>query len=72
MDYIVYIIAGIMTFYMVNLLSINIGYSLGAGPYDAGLIVTAISMLSAIVVVCTLVIVNTIKNLSRMDKDLHA
>ncbi len=72
MDYLTYILAGIVTFFVVELLSVNIGYSLGAGPYDAGLVVAATSFLCAIVVVCTLVIVNTIKNCTGTGKDADA
>ena len=53
---------GIIVFWTVELLSIGIGSSLGSGPAEAGIIVSAISALSGIVIICTLIIVDAIKN----------
>lgn len=62
MKYIIYFIKGVLVFFIVEIFSVNIGYLLGAGTSEIGLIVCAISMLSAIVVVCTLIIIDVIKN----------
>ncbi len=62
MKYIYYLLKGFLVFFVVTFLSVNMGYLIGPGPSEAGLIVSAISILSAIVVVCTLIIIDTIKN----------
>lgn len=62
MKYFVYLLKGVLVFFIVEILSINIGYLFGSGTSEIGLIVSAISILSAILVVCTLIIVDTIKN----------
>ncbi|MDF2546172.1 MAG: hypothetical protein K0R93_1070 [Anaerosolibacter sp.] len=62
MKYVTYIIIGLLTFWIVEFLSINVGQSLGAGPYEIGLVISAISILCSLVVVCTLIIVDTIKS----------
>lgn len=64
MKYILFIIIGFITFWIVDILSINVGYALGAGPASVGVVVTAISTLSAIIVVCTCIIVDTLKNIN--------
>lgn len=63
MKYILFIIIGFITYLIVQFLSINVGYALGAGPASIGLVVTAISILSAIIVVCTCVMVDTMRNI---------
>lgn len=62
MKYISYFFKGFAVFFIVLFLSTNIGYLIGPGTYGIGLVVCAISMLSAIVVVCTFVIVDAIKS----------
>ena len=60
-DKLLYLLIGFITFWVVDLLSIGIGSAIGSGPYEVGLVVAAISILSAIVVVCTLIIVDELK-----------
>ncbi|MDF2614826.1 MAG: hypothetical protein K0S71_2612 [Clostridia bacterium] len=62
MKYIGYIFIGFFVFWIVEFLSINVGTAIGAGPGEIGLAVSAISILCAIVVICTLIIVDTIKS----------
>ena len=62
MKYIGYIFVGFLIFLIVECLSINVGSAIGAGPGEIGLVVTAISILCSVIVLCTLVIVDTIKN----------
>jgi hypothetical protein len=62
MKYFGYIVLGIIVFWAVELISIGVGSSLGSGPAEAGIIVSAISALSGIVIICTLIIVDAIKN----------
>ena len=57
----VYLLVGFITFWIVEFLAINVGSAIGAGTHEIGLIVTAISILCAIVVVCTCIIVDEIK-----------
>lgn len=63
MKYILFIIIGVIIFLLVEILSINVGYTIGAGPGDVGLIVTAISILCSIIVICTCIIIDAIKNI---------
>lgn len=65
MKYIGYFGLGFIIFWVVEFLSISIGSALGSGPADAGIIVSAISVLSSIIVICTLIIVDTIKSISK-------
>ena len=62
MKYIGYIFVGFLIFLIVECLSINVGSAIGAGPGEIGLVVTVISILCSVIVLCTLVIVDTIKN----------
>ncbi|WP_291562136.1 MULTISPECIES: hypothetical protein [unclassified Clostridium] len=57
----VYLLVGFITFFIVEFLATNVGSALGAGVHEAGIIVTAISILCAIIVVCTFIIVDEIK-----------
>ncbi|QZY53773.1 hypothetical protein [Crassaminicella profunda] len=57
-----YIIIGLLVFLSVEFLSINVGNAIGSGPGEIGIVVSAISILCSIVVICTLIIVDTIKN----------
>ena len=59
MKYVGYILIGFF-FWIVEFLSINVGTAIGPGSGEIGLVVSAISMLCAIVVICTLIIVDTI------------
>lgn len=61
MKYIGYIILGLLVFGIVEFISIVVGSALGSGPSDAGIIVSAISVLGAIITICTLIIVDAIK-----------
>jgi hypothetical protein len=63
MKIILYAITGFVVFWLSKFLAISIGQALGAGPFEAGLIVSAISILTATLVVCTMVIVDTIKSI---------
>lgn len=56
------IVIGIIVFLSVEFLSINIASTIGAGPNQIGIVSTAISIQCAIVVICTMVIVDVIKN----------
>lgn len=62
MKYFGYIVLGFIVFWIAEFLSINVGSALGSGPGEIGLVVTAISLLCAVLVICTAVIVDTIKN----------
>ncbi|MCC5912410.1 MAG: hypothetical protein JJT76_18490 [Clostridiaceae bacterium] len=48
---------------MAEFLAINVGEALGAGAFEIGLIGTSISILTATVVVCTMIIVDAIKGI---------
>ena len=63
MKVILYTLTGFVVFWLSMFLAISIGQALGAGPFEAGLIVAAISVLTATTVVCTMVIVDTIKSM---------
>lgn len=65
MKYFGYFVLGFIIFWVVEFLSINIGGALGSGPAEAGIIVSSISVLSSIIVICTLILVDTIKNISK-------
>jgi hypothetical protein len=56
------IVIGIIVFLSVDFLSTNIATAIGAGPNQIGIVSTAISIQCAIVVICTMVIVDVIKN----------
>lgn len=62
MKYARYFIGGFLVFMIVLFLSINIAQLIGPGPGDIGMVVTAIAMLCAIIVICTFIIVDSIKN----------
>ncbi len=62
MIYICYIIVGIIVFGSVEFLSINIGGLIGSGPNEIGIVVSALSILCSIIVLCTIIIVDAIKN----------
>ena len=61
MKYFGYFVLGFIVFWIVEFLAVNIGSALGSGPGEIGLVVSAISLLCAIVVICTAIIVDTIK-----------
>jgi hypothetical protein len=48
-------IIGLIVFVIVEFISVSVGSFLGSGPAEAGIIVSAISVLCAIVIVCTLI-----------------
>ncbi len=52
-------------FFLAEFLAINVGNAIGAGPYDIGIVVAAISLLNATLVICTLIIVDAIKNIKK-------
>ena len=60
-----HLILGFIIFVIVELISINVGNFLGSGPSEAGIIVSAISVLCSIVIVCTLIIVETLEKVSK-------
>lgn len=62
MKYVGYLILGFIVFWIVEFISVYVGSALGSGPAEAGIIVSAISVLCSIVIICTLIIVNTINN----------
>lgn len=55
------ILIGIFVFLVVEFLALNLGNYIGAGPMDIGLVVCAISLLCGVMVICTLYIVEAIK-----------
>lgn len=55
------ILIGVFVFLVVEFLAINLGNIIGAGPMDIGLVVCAISLLCGVMVICTLYIVEAIK-----------
>ena len=63
MKYVLFIILGFIIFGLVECISINLGYAIGAGPGAIGLVITAISILCGIIVVCTCIIVDAIRNI---------
>lgn len=65
MKYFGYAILGFIVFWIVLFLSVNVGTAIGSGPGEIGLVVSSISMLSAIVVVCTLLVVDAIKSIQK-------
>lgn len=65
MKYVGYTFIGYLVFWTVESLSIYISHSNGAGPGDIGIVSSAISILCSIVVICTLIIVDAIKNINR-------
>lgn len=56
-----YFLKGVAAFFIVYVLSVNVGFLFGSGTSEMGLVVVGLSILSAIVVVCTLMIIDTIK-----------
>lgn len=62
MKYLSYFAIGFLVFYLVDVFSISFGKALGAGPVEIGIIVSSISMLSGILVICTLIITDAIKS----------
>lgn len=60
---IMYCVMWVGVFWISLNLSGCIGQAIGAGPFEIGLVITAISLLIATVVVCTMVIVYAIKDL---------
>lgn len=63
MKYAKYVILGFIVFWSFEILSVYIGEALGPGPFGIGVVVSAISMLSSIVVVCTIIVVDAIKSI---------
>lgn len=68
MKYFVYAVIGFIVFWVVEFLSVSVGSALGSGAYEIGLIGTAISLQSSILVICTLVIVDAIKGNNHRTK----
>ncbi len=62
MIYVSYIIIGIIVYWSVEFLSINVAGVIGSGTGEIGIVVSAISILCTIVVICTIIIVDTINN----------
>ncbi|MTI48928.1 hypothetical protein [Sporosalibacterium faouarense] len=62
MKYVSYILIGFLIFWIVEFLSINVGTAIGSGPGEIGVVVSAIALLCSTVVICTLIIVDAIKN----------
>jgi hypothetical protein len=62
MKYVGYIVIGFIVYFGIEVLAMLGGGILGPGTYEVGYVVTSISLLCAVVVICTLIIVNTIKN----------
>ncbi|MBU3146328.1 hypothetical protein [Clostridium sp. CF012] len=57
-----YLVLGFIVFGIVEFLSVNVGSALGSGPSEAGVVVSVISLLCAIVVICTTIIVDAINS----------
>lgn len=56
-----YMIISILIFFILEFVSINLGNLLGAGPYDIGIAVCAINILTTTVIICTLILVKHLK-----------
>lgn len=65
MLFIAYAFICFILFWIIEFLALNIGGLIGAGPYDAGLVVSAISILCIVVIVCTGLIINTINKINK-------
>lgn len=66
MKYVGYIFIGFIVCFIMEILIMFIGGALGSGANEIGYVVIGISLLCAIMVICTLVIVDTItKNSQR-------
>ena len=63
MKIMLYAVTGFIVFWLAKFLAVSIGQALGPGPFEAGLIVAAISILTATIVVCAMVIVDAIKRI---------
>lgn len=59
-----YSVISVIVFVSVNVLSSIIGGFIGSGPYETGLVVNAISFLCAIVVICTMIIVDALEKMT--------
>lgn len=62
MKYIYYALIGFSVYGLMEFLSINLGTAIGAGFNEIGLVVTAISLQTSIMVICTIIVVNKLKN----------
>ena len=62
MKYAIFLLIGIVSFFIIEVLSINIPIILGYGSTYIESIATSITLLSTIIIVCTVIIVDTIKN----------
>lgn len=68
MKYIGYFFLGFLVFWIVEFLSVNVAEAIGSGPGQIGIVVSAIALLCSTVVICTLIIVDTIKNNSSNER----
>lgn len=62
-----YFLVAVLVFVFVQYAAISIGSAIGPGPFEIGLVVTAIAMMSGIMVACTLAIIDEIRKLSKKD-----
>lgn len=58
--FICFILFGVILF-----LTMAIGGSMGAGPYEVGYVVVAIDILCIVIIVCTGILVNTIDKINK-------
>lgn len=65
MLYLAYAFICFIIFWVIEFLAINVGTYIGAGPYDIGIVVTAISILCIVIIVCTGVIVDAINKIGK-------
>ena len=62
MKYFAYSILGLFVFLSVLFISTYVGSTMGPGPYDVGFVVSSISILCSVMVICTMIIVDAIKS----------
>ncbi len=55
-----YALISIIIFIILEFVSINLGNLLGAGPYNIGIVVCAINILTTAIIICTLILVTYI------------
>lgn len=60
-----YSLASIIIFFILEFISLNLGNLLGAGPYNIGIAVCAINILTTTVIICTLILVIYIKKYNK-------
>ena len=56
-----YIFMGVFIFIALEFLAVNLGNFMGAGENDIGILVSSVSLLSTIVILCTAAIIDNMK-----------